>query len=190
MRTIEELLSRFNPETGELVGTRSIERRLSEMRGCYVDTAAYDAAVEKGNPIIYTVASFEPGNGPGDLHYGIGKIMPGTVGREYYMTKGHLHFWREAAEIYIGLSGEGMILLEAEESGETRAVPLRPNQAVYVPGHTAHRTINVGRSPLVYLGIYPALAGHDYGAIAQRNFQKILVMGNGKPELVDRSKFV
>ncbi len=190
MKTINELLSRFDPATGELAGTRSIDRRLSDMRGCYVDTAAYNAVLQEYNPLIYTVASFEPGNGAGDLHYGIGRIMPGLVGQEYYMTKGHLHSWREAAEIYIGVSGEGMMLLEDEKSGESRAVPLLPNQTVYVPGHTAHRTMNLGACPLVYLGIYPAKAGHDYGSIAERNFRKILVTQDGKPQLMDRSAFV
>ena len=45
-------------------------------------------------------------------------------------------------------------------------MPLTPESAVYVPGHTAHRTINTGDMPLTYLGIYPARAGHDYGVIA------------------------
>ena len=49
------------------------------------------------------------------------------------MTKGHLHAWREAAEFYIGLSGEGVMLLEDEASGESRMVSLRPTPSSMCP---------------------------------------------------------
>ncbi len=81
------------------------------------------------------------------------------------------------------------MLLEEEPSGESRLVPLGKEQVVYVPGYTAHRTINTGSAPLIYLGVYPAGAGHDYGAIAERNFRKILVEQDGQPTLVDRTTF-
>ena len=86
--------------------------------------------------------------------------------------------------MYFGLSGEGVMLLEDEASGEYRMVPLRPNEAVFVPGHTAHRTINTGRVPLTYLGVYPARAGHDYDAIARRNRDsgRRLHETDGRPE--------
>jgi glucose-6-phosphate isomerase len=188
MRSIEQLRSRFDPVSGRIDGAPLTERHLTDLRGCFYDSAAYEAALLAGNPLLYTVASVECGGGEGDLHYGLGRIMPGRVGSEYFMTKGHFHAWREAAEIYIGLEGEGVMLLEDEGSGTTQIVPLRRHEAVYVPGRTAHRTINVGPSPLTYLGVYPASAGHDYGAIGQRNFRKVLIERNGKPVLLDRSE--
>jgi len=121
------------------------------------------------------------------LHYAMGLIMPGKIGREYFMTKGHLHAWRPAAEFYFGLSGDGMMLLEDERTAESRLVPLRPHHAVYVPGHTAHRTMNTGRTPLTYLGIYPAKAGHDYDAIAKRNFRCVVIERNGQPAMIERN---
>jgi glucose-6-phosphate isomerase, archaeal len=184
---LDQLLSRFDKQTGLIEGAKAVQRRLSDMRGCYVDEAAYAKALAASDAMIYTVASVEPAQGPGDLHYGLSTIMPGRIGREYYMTKGHLHEWREAAEIYFGLSGQGMMLLEDEASRESQAVPLLPNQAVYVPGHTAHRTMNIGHSPLVYLGVYPARAGHDYRTVAQRNFRMVLLEQDGRPVLVDRA---
>jgi len=187
MRTIQELLSRFNPATGEIAGVPLTRRYLSDLRGCFFDKTAYQTALAAGDPQVYTISTVQPASQPGDLHFGIGRIMPGRVGSEYYMTKGHLHAWREAAEIYIGLGGEGMILLEDEAGGETQLVPLRPEQTVYVPGRTAHRTINIGSVPLVYLGIYPARAGHDYIAIAGRNFRKVLIERDSRPVLLDRA---
>ncbi len=146
MLNLEKLLSRFDPATGQIPGAPVTERRLRDLRGCFADAATYESALTAGNPLIYSVAAVEPAAGDGDLHYGAGLIMPGKVGHEYYMAKGHLHAWRPAAEFYFGLSGEGVLLLEEEATGESRMVPLRPHQAVYVPGNTAHRTLNRGAS--------------------------------------------
>lgn len=182
-----DLLSRFDPATGAVEGAPTIRRRLSDLNGCFRDAAAYRAALADGDPIVYTVSAVEGGSGDGDLHYGLGVIMPGKVGDEYFLTKGHLHEWRPAAEFYIGLVGNGLMLLEDEATGETRSVPLEPNSAVYVPGGTAHRTVNTGSAPLAYLGVYPARAGHDYAAIAERNFRSVVVDDLGTPRVVERS---
>jgi glucose-6-phosphate isomerase len=167
-----------------------VERRLSDLRGVFADSAAYERVLADGDPLLYTVHSIEAAHGEGDLHYGIGTLMPGRIGDEYYMTKGHLHSWRPAAEVYIGLSGAGLMLLENEETGDSRLFPLEPNGIVYVPGYTAHRTINTGNMPLTYIGIYPARAGHDYGAIAERNFRKVVAERSGRPEMIDRKEFL
>lgn len=188
MLPLEKLLSRYDPLTGTVAGASPTLRHLSDLRGCFADAAAYAAALAAGNPLIYSVASVEPAPGEGDLHYGVGTLMPGRIGEEYFLTKGHLHAWRPAAEFYFGLSGEGAMLLEDENSGESRLVELRPQAAVYVPGHTAHRTINTGAVPLTYVGVYPARAGHDYGAIAQRNFRCVVVERHGRPTLLARAQ--
>ena len=186
MLNAEKLLSQFNPATGEIPGALTIRRHLHDLCGCFADTAAFDAAAAAGNTLVYSLATVEPGNGTGDLHYGVVLLMPGKIGEEYYLTKGHLHSWREAAELYLGLTGEGAMLLQDESSGECRMVPLRPNGPVYVPGHTAHRTINTGSTPLTYLGVYPAKAGHDYEAIARKNFRCVVVERNGRPVMLER----
>jgi glucose-6-phosphate isomerase len=103
------------------------------------------------------------------------------------MTKGHLHAWRPAAEFYFGLSGEGVMLLQDEATGESRLVPLRPHHAIYVAGHTAHRTMNTGQTPLSYLGVYPAKAGHDYNTIAKGNFRCVVIERNGQPAMIERN---
>ena len=185
-----ELLSFFDQNTGVIKGRPTVERRLSDLRSSFVDENAYETALNAGDPIIYTVASVEPATGPGQLHYGLGIIMPGKVGDEYYLTKGHLHAWREAAELYFGLSGQGFMLLEDEHSGQSIAILLAPGSAVYVPAHAAHRTINTGTVPLSYLGVYPSEAGHDYGAIANRNFGSVVIEHEGKPVVVDRRQYL
>ena len=182
------LLAHIDPLRGTVGDAPLVKRHLSDLRGCYRDPAAYDALLAKGDPLVYSVSGVEPAAGAGDLHYGVGVIHPGIVGDEYFLTKGHLHTWREAAEVYIGLAGEGAMLLEDETSGASRLLPLATNGIVYVPGHTAHRTMNIGSVPLVYIGIYPARAGHDYGALAQKNFRHVVVQRDGKPSLQEREQ--
>lgn len=176
----------FDPDALSIPGAQMVERRLSAMQGYFADEAAYQAALAQGDPVLYRVYAVAAGSGEGALQYGFGVLMPGRIGDEYYLTKGHFHAWRAAAEIYIGLRGQGAMLLETEGSGETQMIPLLPNSVVYVPGHTAHRTVNTGDEPLRYIGIYPAQAGHEYGVIAKRNFRKMVIAVNGRPTLIDR----
>ena len=42
---------------------------------------------------------------------------------------------------------------------------------------------------VVYLGIYPAAAGHDYQSIAAKNFAHVVVARAGQPTLVRRSDY-
>jgi len=183
----QQLLTRFDPTTGEIEGTVMVKRHLADLRGCFRDPNAFEQALAQGNSLVYSVAAMQSATDEGDLHYGLGVIHPGMVGDEYFLTKGHLHTWRAAAELYFGLSGEGVMLLEDEATGASRMVSLQPNSAVYVPGYTAHRTANTGKVPLVYLGVYPARAGHDYAAIAERNFRNVVVERDGKPCLRPRN---
>jgi glucose-6-phosphate isomerase len=183
------LLTRYDLASGHIAGRPLVERRLTDLSGCFADRAAYAAALATGNPVLYSVSSVEPAHGEGDLHYGLGVLHPGRINDEYFITKGHFHAWRPAAEIYLGLRGSGAMLLEDERTGEARLVELGAGQVVYVPGHTAHRTINTGREPLVYFGIYSAAAGHDYQSIAENNFAHVVVERAGRPTLIRRSEY-
>ena len=176
----------FSLDSAKLGQGPLTQRRLKDLDRCFSDQQAYRQACAESNPLVYEVGAFEPGQGEGQLHAGLGILYPGKIGDEYFMTKGHCHAKRSAAEFYIGLSGEGYMLLEDEKSGASRTVALCKHSLVYVPGYTAHRTVNTGKSPLVYIGVYPADAGHDYTAIARRNFRKILIERNGVPMLIDR----
>ena len=183
-------LARFDAARGVIEGAPLTERRLSDLRGVFADTAAYDAALSQADPVVYQVYTVEPAEGEGQLHYGLGVLMPGHVGDEYYLTKGHLHAWRPAAEVYLGLRGSGLMLLEDERGADVRLLPLDAGSAVYVPGYTTHRTVNIGDEPLIYIGVYPSQAGHDYGAIAERNFAHVVVQRDGAPALLPRRDFL
>jgi glucose-6-phosphate isomerase len=184
------LLAQMDVEAGRLEGVTPVERRLSQLRGAFADLAAYETLLAREDPVVYRVSTLEPAAGPGQLACGLAVLMPGRVGLEYYLTRGHFHARREVAEFYFGLQGEGALLLEHETTGQSVLQPLCAGSVVYVPGHTAHRTMNTGGVPLVYLGVYPADAGHDYNALEARNFAMVLVDRGGRPALLDRSEFL
>lgn len=181
---------RYDLVTGEIEGRGKIVRRLSDLSVAFADVAAYQRALQVGDPVLYHTSQVEDATGEGDLLYALGVLLPGKIGDEYFMTKGHIHAWRPAAEVYLGLRGRGLMLLQDESSGECTIAPLEENTIVYVPGRMAHRTVNVGDEPLVYWGILSSRAGHDYGAVAQRNFAKVIVERNGAPAILDRSDYL
>lgn len=82
------------------------------------------------------------------------------------------------------------MILEDERTGESRVVPLEANTVVYVPGWTAHRTVNIGEEPLVYWGVFPSEASHDYSSIGERNFRIVIVGENNQPTAMERSAFL
>jgi glucose-6-phosphate isomerase len=190
MRTLARLFSTFDPEGGTIDGCPILRRRLSDLAGVFADAEAYRERLQSENPVLYTVSTFDAPAGEGALHCGLGVIYPGRIGDEYFMTRGHLHSRRETAEFYIGLRGKGLMLLQGEDGSGEQTVDLVRDSIAYVPGHTAHRTVNTGDDPLVYLGIYPATAGHDYETIAQDNFRSVVIMRNGTPVVLPRRDFL
>ena len=101
-------------------------------------------------------------------------IHPGTVGDEYFMTKGHFHSLRDTGEVYLGLGGSGYLLLMTEDGGQS-AVPMERGTLAYVPPYWAHRTVNTGDEPFVFFAVYPGQAGHDYGTIETTGFPQRIV---------------
>jgi len=175
--------------TGQHLQGKEIERisrRIKDLESIFSDKKAY-AALD-AERVVYEVESYlpVPNNTEGGLFYGITTIKPGTVGNEYFMTKGHFHSIRNRAEIYFTVSGEGMLLL-MDEKRQTRAEKMTPGSVHYIHANTAHRTANTGDVDFIFSAVWPADAGHDYDTIARHGFSKILVKQNGTPTLIDRS---
>ena len=182
------MLNQMNFDLSRIASAPTSVRRLLDMDGYFIDQDSF-TNMARDNPIIYTLASVEFAQGEGQLHYGLGTLMPGKIGAEFFFTRGHLHSWRPAAEIYLGLSGDGYLLLE-HENGQCEFLELLPGLIVYVPGFTAHRTINTGTTPLTYLGVYPAQAGHDYATIKSTNFKHVVVEVDGQPRMIERQEYI
>jgi len=116
-------------------------------------------------------------------------LLPGKVGDEYLFTKGHFHANRDRAEIYLTLSGEGLLVM-ALEDGESVTKEMRPGVANYVPGHWAHRSVNTGTTPLIFYAVYIGDAGYDYATIAERGFPVVVVEGEHGPEVRPNPRYV
>lgn len=163
-------------------------RRLSDLRGFYLDEAATERGIREGDPVIYEVYQYDVPFESGQLLVVTSIIHPGTVGDEYHMTKGHFHAHEETAEVYVGLQGEGYLLLDTA-AGQFQALPMRPGTVTYIPPYWAHRTVNVGSEDFVFFGVYPADSGHNYAAIERRGFSQLLMKKNGVPSLTPNPRY-
>lgn len=157
-------------------GTEEIpwtERYLSRMKNMYADGDACREILEKQDPLIYRFHELGAPEEDGVLSFGITELMPGKVGNEYYMTKGHFHKKLMTSEIYLCLSGSGMLMLENME-GDWKVIPMKEMEAVYVPAGYAHRSINTGNEVLRMFFVYGADAGHDYNTIETKGFRHLV----------------
>ncbi len=166
-----------------------IERRLSALRGQFLDQETYNKMLSTEDQLIYEVYEIQRPEVAGELLMGISIIHPGKVGREFFMTKGHFHTVIDTAEIYYCLKGEGYMVMETTE-GETSVESLSPGKVLYVPPRWAHRSVCISRQEdLVTFFAYPGNAGHDYGTIEQLGFRKLVVEGENGPEIIDNPRY-
>lgn len=175
--------------TGRIPGISEItSRRLADMRGWYADASA-EAALAERNPLIYEVHyGYDAPSIEGQLGFCTTILYPGRVGDEYFMTKGHYHAKADRAEIYYGLQGEGVLLLQTRD-GATSTQRILPGVAAYIPAYHAHRTINVGAGNFVFLSVYPADSGYDYSSIADGGFASLVVERDGRPQVIPNPRF-
>lgn len=167
-----------------------IQRRLTNMKGMYADSAAYEALLAQENKLLYEVYERHLPEVAGELLHGLSVVHPGLIGEEYNMTKGHFHTVIDTGEVYYCLKGEGVMVMETPE-GEWAVEPLRPNGVLYVPPRWAHRSVNTGLGEdLVTFFVYPGNAGHDYGTIETQGFRKLVVHRNGKTEIIDNPRWL
>lgn len=171
-------------QSGKFLAPAIVTKRyLSDLKGLFANKES-ETALLAANPLLYEV--YEATENPaehGQLRYSTTIIYPGKVGDEYFMTKGHYHARGECAELYFGLQGEGLLLLQTP-AGEVRAQPMTPGAACYVPPYWGHRTMNIGSTNFVFFACYPAEAGYDYQAIANKGFASLVVERDGKPQVV------
>lgn len=158
-----------------------IERRLTDMTGAYLQEPGGDA-------LVYEVYNLEAPEENCNLLSCTTVLHAGKVGREYHMTKGHFHEVRNRAEVYVGVSGKGALVMGSED-GDSEVQWIRPGSVHYIPGGWAHRTVNVGDDKLVFYAVWIADAGHDYGTIEERGFPVLILDNNGTPEVVPNPRY-
>jgi len=183
---MEPFGSQLDLETGVIHGAQIVRRTLSDMRTMFADRAAVERILaEEGDRLIYEVHAVPLPEEAGQVLHSTTIIYPGQIGGEYHMTKGHFHQVRARAEVYVGLAGEGYLVLQTEDGEVVRGMPMQRGTIAYVPPLWAHRTVNTGATPFAFLAAWPGDSGHDYGAIEQTGFARLLVDRDGRPAFVD-----
>ena len=84
-------------------------RTLGDIIGIFEDREAASGMDMAQTAYSVSSAFPVPEGTPGGLFFGITRIMPGKVGNEYFMTKGHFHRNEDTAEFYWGVEGEGVL---------------------------------------------------------------------------------
>jgi len=103
----------LNPGNYRMTGESVIHqtRKLKDIQGIFQDEKACTEMDQE--QLVYAVQSWLPvaEGTPGGLFFGASTIYPGSVGNEYFMTKGHFHSQSDRAEFYWGVEGKGMLIL-------------------------------------------------------------------------------
>ena len=182
----------FTLPTPDLIPSRydtHVQRRLSALRGQFLDQPAYEQMLAGEDSLLYEVYEIKRPQVAGELLTGISIVHPGKVGREFFMTKGHYHQVLDTAEVYLCQNGEGFMVMENPE-GEWAVERLAPGKVLYVPPRWAHRSVCTSRqADLVTFFIYPGHSGHDYGTIEQQGFRKLVLDGPNGIEIVDNPRW-
>ena len=102
------------------------------------------------------------------MSFGLAVIEPGSVGKEYFMTRGHYHT-KKSAEVYIHIKGRGLLLLQNRRFKKVR---MEKGNTYFVPPGYAHRVVNTGKNRLEFISVYSPESGHDYGKIRKKGFRR------------------
>ena len=160
MKWIAPESSQVFSENGKLLNANGrYQKHFRDLEGLYEDGESFSRMLpEWSEKVVYQVEDHRASEQPGDLIYGTTVMMPGKVGNEFFMTRGHQHQKAECAETYFGLSGEGILLLESPD-GDVEVREIRVGLMVYVPPYWIHRSVNTGNTDLVFLFNYTSDAG-------------------------------
>lgn len=160
------------------------EKRLGQLKGIFFDEESFEAMDPE--QVIYRVQVIQPvqEGTEGGLFFGNTTIMPGKVGNEFFMTRGHLHEIGNRAEYYWGIIGQG-VLISKDREGKTWAEKMFPGSLHYIDGYTVHRVANIGNTPLKFGACWPSDAGHNYDGIYEKGFTVRLIEKEGEPVIIE-----
>lgn len=158
--------------SGAFSGTSLIQKttHIGDLANVFADHDAWRRC-DPGKA-VYTVEMLESPSGDGELYTGVTHLNAGRVGNEFFMTRGHFHAQREQGEVYFGLRGEGILLLQ-DQQGRTRMEQVFAGSVHIIAGFMAHRLINTGDDVLSALAVWPSVAGHDYAALSSGFQQRV-----------------
>ena len=157
-----------------------IPRKVSDLAQMFGDQAAVEAIIRSGDRLVYEIRHNPFVTAKSDMALGTSIIYAGKVGSEYYMTKGHFHARDDQPEIYYCVQGEGLLQMMTLD-GDYQSAPWQPGTITHIPPQFAHRVVNTGAVPLVFVSVFHMAAGHVYGPIETRGFKYQVLEVDGKP---------
>ena len=164
------------------------DRKLSDLSMMFHDKAAIARLLKAGDPLVYEIWYHPFETSKSDMALGVTRLLPGKIGAEYHMTKGHIHERDDQPEIYFCVRGTGCLLLQTLD-GEFRAEPWQAGTISHIPPMWAHRVVNTGADMLVFVASYHLSAGHDYAPIIAKGFRKLVLERDGAAALVDNPRW-
>jgi glucose-6-phosphate isomerase len=175
----------FDPTTGVLRGApiKESRRTLGGLAGYYRDESARRAMDQER--LAYRVLAWEPAPEAqaGAVCLATTFLEPGLVGDEFFLTRGHFHARADGPELEVTVAGEGCLVL-MDRTRRTWTEPMSPGSVHHVPPATAHRVVNTGESPLVFVSYWPSETGHDYQTIVDAGFGARVLRRDGAPVLL------
>src|SRR4030043_940977 len=125
-------------KTGDLSPhDRTNIRKLSDMKGMFLDTKEELRILGKDDPVIYSFSEKVLPEENGHLQLATTSIRPGKIGDEYFMTKGHYHRRPDTSEVYLGLEGKGCLLIQTVQ-GDFESIDIEPGVMAYIPPYWGH----------------------------------------------------
>jgi glucose-6-phosphate isomerase len=171
----------FDFEQGEFSPVQSkADRKVSDLAMMFADQMAAESLINNGDPLVYEIFYYGFTTSASDMALGVTRIQSGTIGGEYYMTKGHFHEAHDQPEIYFCVKGEGYLLMETRD-GEFQAERWTRGTISHIPPMWAHRVVNTGAEPLVFVASYHLAAGHEYEPVIEKGFEQRVFEENGEP---------
>jgi glucose-6-phosphate isomerase len=155
-------------------------RKVSDLSKMFSDQKAVDEIIQAGDRLVYEIRYYPFITHNSDMALGTTFILPGKIGNEYHMTKGHFHEANNQPEVYHCVLGEGFLQLMTIE-GEYVSVPWKKDTITHIPPQFAHRVVNTGSTPLVFVASFHVAAGHVYGPIEEKGFKYMIVEKDRKP---------
>jgi len=157
-------------------------KHLSALRTLFAVPALVDSHIARhGDAVAYAVN--EVRRDGSDLSFGTTVMAPGRIGDEYFFTRGHFHARPDRGEVYHTQAGEGVLLLR-DRKGACRALEMLPGQCAHIPPGWAHRSVNTGALPLVFVWVCAVDAGQDYAEIAARGMGQRVLARDGRAVVV------
>jgi glucose-6-phosphate isomerase len=186
----KKLVRRLNIEyvkltTGDIHSPTQLNvRKIGDMAGYFQDERAYRAL--DPNVMMYKYAPCEFDT----LSYVVTELLPGAVGDEYFMTKGHFHATIERPGIYTTFTGFGVLILQPkDENAPVMFSPMEKGTLCYIPPYTGHRVANIGNEKIIYTGTTTTDAGWSYGVIKEKGFKYLIVKSDRKADIIPNPKW-